>query len=197
MVDPMKLKDLLQFGRPAFVAALISIATLPVAAQQLTGTYGYTGTSTCFISPTGFNDNLTPVSGQGITIRTGTAYGTYTFKDNGTGTVQFHEARVSALGEEYGGGSSDDGTTTFTFTMGTEGAFTSKVQSVKWTMLTGPYAGKKGTTVGIPEATGQIAKNGSVVLTTLSPGVEKALNPSGVTVETSICLRTDVLFPIE
>jgi hypothetical protein len=187
------------FGKLAAVAVLIAVSTLPAAAQSLAGTYGFTGTTSCLISPSGFNPNLTPISDFGVILKTYVTEGTFTFKTNLTGTSQFHDVIVTQPGDSgtAPGGSSDQGSLTLSYTMGTGGTFTLKVLSTKLTMLTGPSAGLTYTISNKPPSAGWIGKNGSVVFTTSSPSVEEVRSASGVLEQTRICTRSFVLLPVE
>ncbi len=186
------------FGRLATAAALLCVFSLPVAAQRLTGTYDSTGIASCLISPSGFNSDLTPVSDAGVAIKTYVTQGTFTFSANHTGTSQFQDVIITQPGPSSpAGGSSDEGSLTFTYSATTAGTYTLNIETTRATMLTGPDAGATYTIINKPPSTLRVARNGSVVYTTLSPTVEQVLNASGVTVQNRICVRSFVLLPVE
>jgi hypothetical protein len=62
--------------------------------------------------------------------------------------------------------------------------------------ITGPHPGYTFTKVGLAPFTGQIALNGSIVLTGSAPAVETAFSSSGVVIDYEICHRTRTLVPV-
>jgi hypothetical protein len=186
----------------AFAATFVSIAVLPVAAQTpaaaLRGVYGFTGTTTCVISPSGFNTDLTPVSDTGVVMKTYVSQGTFTFHPNGTGIEQFQDVVITQPGDSLAaaGGASDAGSSPITYTMAAGGAFTLNFQSTSLTELTGPSAGATVTVLNKPSQIGQIARNGNIAITSNSPAVEELVSAAGATLQIRICVRSHVLFPL-
>jgi hypothetical protein len=191
----------------AVAAALVSIATLPAAAQDrdhdrdhLKGTYFSTTESLCLVSQSGFNPNQTPIPptdgnppayAQSFRI-TGDFEIPRRWQRNG----QFKELTIV---HPPGSASvtSDEVSFLFTYTLADDGTLTieSVPGSVSGTLLTGPLAGHTFTVDIVASLSGRIARNGIAMLTSTDPVVE-TLMISGLPPRPRICHRTRVLTPV-
>jgi hypothetical protein len=198
----MKSKKLLLFA----VVAAFAVITLPAAAQLGPwglpwGTYAFTGSASCLAS-SGFDDTLTATGSTSVSSFTST--GTFTFNAygwktvTGSGTAKFTNVGYSIDGS--GSGFSQALTLPFTYTVGKDGALTVVPGTLSGTNLTGPNPGDTFTKVGLASFTGQIALNGSIVLTSSTTGVETytLFNSSGTEIGSNmeICHRTRTLVPV-
>jgi hypothetical protein len=198
----MKLKNLVRFAfRLGVVAALASVATLPLAAQgtrdQLKGTYFFTGEQACLVSTLGFNPNLTPVAGSGVSAQSASTQGIVKFNADGTGTAEFKELLVTHPPAPSTSAGSQQATFSFTYTIGDDGVLTFVFGLVSGKFSTGPLAGVSFTN-NPPPMSGRTARNGTAIaLTTVNPTVETAnLGPPLNTTFPRICHRARTLIPI-
>jgi hypothetical protein len=188
----MKSKKLLLFA----VAAAFAVATLPAAAQ-LSATYANTGEVSCVTSPSGFSADLIPLGT--VFVGSSAPHGTFTFNaHNKTATANVINV---GLNDTVGGEYSGTAVSSFTYTVASGGVLTLvPVGTVTGTFLTGSNVGGTDSVVDVPSLTGQIALNGTIVLTTLTTGVETITlrNSSGTVLSTNprICYRTYVLVPV-
>ncbi len=192
----MKSKKLLLFA----VAAVFAVATLPVAAQnQPWGTYAFTASFSCLDSPSGFT-GLDPVTPATTYSESFNAQGTFTFNHDGTGTQEGGATVLDYVPAEYVGANGATYSAPFTYTVAKHGTLTLVWGTRTGTFVAGEFAGiLTYTETHLPNSTGQIALNGTVLLTDLSPTVETlAFYYEGTEVGavTRICTRTAVLVPL-
>jgi len=199
----MKSRKLLLFA----VAAAFVVATLPVAAQdpdwhhQLKGTYSSTGETSCVVSSTGFNPNLTPATGATVYFQSVAFQGTWKFQADGTVTGQNSELLLTLPPSGFAGAGSDDNSFTGTYTVADDGVVTLTVGLVTGTFPTGPLTGLT-FSVTPPPLSGRIARDGTAItLTSTVPTLETVTlaTPTGTTVAVvpRICYRTRVLVPVD
>jgi hypothetical protein len=197
----MKSKKLLLFA----VVAAFAVITLPAAAQLGPwglpwGTYAFTGDDGC-LGSSGFDPaTLTPTGPTGIASFSSS--GTFTFNASwwktvtGSGIANFTNVGYSTNPDGSGNGFSQTVTLPFTYTVGKDGALTVVPGTLSAIYITGPHPGYTFTKVGLAPFTGQIALNGSIVLTGSAPAVETAFSSSGVVIDYEICHRTRTLVPV-
>jgi hypothetical protein len=188
----MKSNRLLLFS----VLAAFTVAALPVAAQHLaplSGTYAATGEASCLVSSMGFNPDLTPVEGSTVFLESFTSQGTVQFNIDGTGSAQTTEVSlVYSLKPPHA--SSDDSSFSFSYGVINDGPLVFKAGTVQGTILTGPSQGHTFAVVNLPELTGHIGTNGTIVLSSVNPGIE-TITVSGNPPTPRICHRTRVFVP--
>lgn len=189
----------------ALFLGLTTIATIPAAAQDpdwhhLRGTYFSTGETSCVISSTGFNQNLTPATGATVYFQTVAFQGTWKFHADGTVTGENTELLLSLPPSGFAGAGSDDNSFTGTYTVADDGVVTVEVGLVTGTMTTGPLTGLN-LSVTPPPLSGRIARDRTAItLTSTIPTLETVTltTPAGATVAVvpRICYRVRTLIPI-
>ena len=203
----MKSKKLLLF------AVAFAVITLPVAAQNQPwglpwGTYAFTGDDGC-LGSSAF-DATTLTATVPTSISSFSSSGTFTFNASwwktvtGSGIANFTNVGYSTNPDGSGNGFSQTVTLPFTYTVGKDGALTVVPGTLSAIYLTGPNPGytftkaasQRAGTVGMASFTGQIALNGSIVLTSSTTAVETVLNSSGGVIDQEICHRTRILVPV-
>ena len=196
----MKSKKLLLFA----VAAAFVVATLPVAAQdpdwhhQLKGTYSSTGETSCVVSSTGFNPNLTPATGATVYFQTSSFQGIWKFHADGTVKGQNSELLLTLPPSGFAGAGSDDNSFKGTYTVADDGVVTLKIGLVTGTFPTGPFTGLT-FSVTPPPLSGRIARDRTAItFTSTVPTLETVTlaTPTGPLVVPRICYRTRVLVPV-
>ena len=194
-------KLLLLAFRLVLVAALLAVATAPLAAQgardQLKGTYFFGGEQACLVSSLGFNPNFTPATGSVVSVQSASTQGVYEFNPDGTGAGHFKElVIVHAPASPVFAGSLET-SFSFTYALAEDGLLTIVSGLVNGTFITGPLAGVS-VTNDPPPLSGRIARNGSAItLTTADPTVENTtLGPPANRVIPRICHRMRVLSPV-
>ena len=187
------------------VACALSVAmvamtwgqTATAVSPRLKGAYGFTGTTACLSTAApgpGFNPNLTPTDGSfGQSFAT---EGIRTFNGDGTGTVRGSSMGIAIPANVHSAGS-DDFSFSFTYTLNSDGSWTSDVTGVETgTIKTGPRAGQTFTISNSPTSIGMISQNGSTLtLATLDPTVEIMTFSNG-DVHKRICHRSRVLIKL-
>ena len=181
------------------------VATLPAAEQdwdwhQLRGTYFATGLTSCVVSSTGFNPNLTPAAGGVVYLQSASVQGIWKFHGDGTGTGQLTELQITLPPSGFPGGTGVEDSFPFTHTVADDGVLTFVPGLVSGTITAGPLAGLI-FSVNIPPLSGRMAKEGTAItLASTVPAVETLTveTPSGTLVAKipRICHRTRVLIPV-
>jgi len=191
----MKSRKLLLFA----VAAVFAVATLPVAAQnQPWGTYAFTGSASCLDSPSGFT-GLDPNAPATTYTESLNAQGTFTFNHDGTGTQEGGATALDFYPATYVGASGVTVSAPFTYTVAKNGTLTLVWGTRTGTFVAGEFAGLTYTETLLPNSTGQIALNGTLVLTDSLPTVQTVtfyFEGIEVGAVTRICPRTFVLVPL-
>src|ERR1700752_3296098 len=193
------------------------------AADNLMGTYGFTGTANCLVAPgssttppipgntnpnpnAGFNSSLQPIDGQvfGFSF---SVEGTRTFNGDGTGSVK--GTAVSTTGETPVGplfpnfrpdASSDNFTYKFTYVVNGDGSWTADIVPGTYTgaFVTGPrsISSQTYTIDKFPTLSGLVAVNGlTLTAAQLPPTVETHTYSNGE-VWPMICHRSRVFIKL-
>jgi len=143
-------------------------------ADNLNGDYGFTGSGACLIASagTGFNSNQMP-SGDSFG-NSESVEGIRTFNGDGTGTVKGSSMTVTIPATNRSA-SSDDFQFNFTYTVNSDGSWTSDLVagSYSGTVTSGPRNGQTFMIAALPTISGLIKNNKSVLTAaTLTPTVE-------------------------
>ncbi len=194
------------------VAAALAVATLSVAAQQITlhpiprhepqaGPYAYTNDISCLVSTAGFNANLTPLAGGAVFVQSLSGWGIVTINGDGTGT-QETTREVQLVYPPTGPStvSSNENSGPFTYAVASDGTLTLDPGTLDGTLLSGPSAGATFTVVGRPSLAGRMTRSGILVLGNAgSPAVETLTvsGSAGSTVLPRICNRRFVVVPVQ
>jgi hypothetical protein len=197
-----------------FTAAALTVAcTGAIAGPQLKGRYGITGAAHCVHSSIGFNsagealcgDTGQPISFPvpsgprntcpGVFANTSSVEAIRIFNGNGTGTGQSRNVTLTVPPNgSFIGGSSDDFSFSFTYTVDGGGGFTSQLVpgSFVSNILTGPRAGQT-MTVDQINLEGLISNDKkTLVIATVEPTVERQQFSNG-DVRYRICHRSRTL----
>jgi hypothetical protein len=198
----MKSKKLMLFAtRVAVVAAVVLVATLPLAAQgarhHLKRTYFSTGEQACLVSPLGFT-NQVPNNVALAFVQSSSVQGTYRFHADGTGTAQFKELLITHSPATNASATSSEQSFSFTYALADDGTLTLISGPVSGTILTGSLKGVNVTLINFPLMSGRIERNGTtIMLSTTDPTIEMlTLELPNPLVLPRICHRMRVLMPV-
>lgn len=162
---------------------------------HLKGTYGFTGSDACIVSPLGFNNKFQAI-GPSFS-NSGSVEGIRTFNDDGTGTVESASLTI-VLGSPLSASSSRS-TQSVIFKVNADGSFTSDSVPGTFigTILTGTRTGQTFTFENQGTATGLISEGGKTLTSaTLTPAVEKEIFSNGDT-QFRICHRSRVFIKLD
>jgi hypothetical protein len=196
-------------NRTCAVAALVVAATCTTASAdspRLKGSYGFTGTAACLVSPAGFTTDLKVADAGPNSVsftRSFSVEGVRTFDGHGNGTVKGTAVNITVRPTPQGiapNASSGDFTFNFTYTVNGDGTWTSTMVpgSFSETIMSGPNAGQTVTMPdGIPPISGLISIDGKTLTAAhLEPKVETRVF-SGGGVRPEICHRSRVLIKLQ
>jgi hypothetical protein len=194
------------------VAALVIGASWTTTAladpPQLKGSYGFTGSAVCLVSPQGFDAKQRPsdfntTNGGASFTRAFTVEGVRTFDGNGNGTVK--GTAVSIVGHPSVPGvapnvSSAEFSFNFSYQVTDDRTWTSSMVSSSFneTISTGPRAGQTVTmTDGIPPISGIISGDGKTLTAAhLAPQLETRVFSNG-DISPEMCERSRVLIKLQ
>jgi hypothetical protein len=167
-------------------------------AENLKGDYGFTGNGACLIAAlgTGFNANQTP-SGDSFGASE-SAEGIRTFNGDGTGTINGSSMTVTIPAANRSA-SSDDFKYNFTYTVNSDGSWTSDLVAGSYTgtVTSGPRNGQTFAITNLPTISGLIKNNKSVLTgATLTPTVETITFSNGDTFQ-RFCHRSRVYIELK
>jgi hypothetical protein len=198
----MKSRELLPLAcRLAILAALASVATLPLSAQgarnHLKGTYFSTGEQACLASPAGFT-NQAPNNLALAFVQSSSVQGTLRFEANGTGTAHFKELLITHPPAPSTSASSTEQSFSFTYDIADDGTLTLLSGEVTGTVLTGSLKGVNFVLDNFPQMSGRVERNGTtIMISTTEPTVEMlTLELPSPVVLPRICHRMRVLIPV-
>ena len=165
----------------AVLLAASSSAMADSRTEQLKGTFVFSGTTVCavspaFITPTsytpplGFRANLTAI-GDTFPV-TFSIQGTQTFNGDGTGSI---EARVVSLsfGNQVSGSANDQQSTPFTYSVDADGNIMIERGPSRGVFVLGPRTGQETSVSNIPISVGHLSSDRkSIMYSTFNPAVE-------------------------
>jgi hypothetical protein len=165
---------------------------------RIKGNYAVVGNLACLISPGGFNPTLQAINPASSYSSTSDIEGVSYYDGNGNGTSSGTNMTITpppTLGF-IPDASSSTFAGTFTYTVNTDGTFTTTSTDTHGTILTGPRAGQT-FTVDLIQGTGLIGKDArSLTLATTTPNVETITYSNG-NAFTRICYRQRVLIKMD
>jgi hypothetical protein len=169
--------------------------------RALRGKYALTGAAVCvfsnatlapvYIPPLGFTTNFVPIGHA--SSNSFSRNGVLTFNKDGTGTSS---TRVTAIGDpdpgDSGATSSIDSSSSFTYTVGDDGAFSLAEGTFTSTAVAGPRTGIVTQTSNLPVLTGFVSNDRkTIVFGSFDPLVESTTRVDlGVVESLRVCHRT-------
>lgn len=189
----MKSRTFLLTAAAALLAGSFASGIALASSQKLHGSFGGVGEFACLSSPSGFNPDFTPVDSSTASTSSGNVSATFTFKQNGTGTLNTANVTISGAG----GSSSEALNVPFQYTVDKKGLITITAPSSTFTgsITSGPRSGQTFTidtwTVDAHQAQG----DKGIAVATAAPFVETISFSDGSSVQ-RICHRESSLLPI-
>ena len=135
----MKASAFLLTAAAGLLAGPLASGNALAASPKLHGTFGGVGSVACLNSSNGFNADFTPASGSTVSTSTHDTVAVFTFKPNGTGTI---DSNTNVSLSDGGASSSHESNVPFTYTTTKGGEATITVASGAFmgTFDTGPRA---------------------------------------------------------
>jgi len=188
----------------------VSSAMADSRTEQLKGTFVFSGTTVCIVSPAiitptsytpppGFRANLTVIGGTEPFITSFSIHGTQTFNGDGTGSIEARTASL-AYGNQVPSASATDQDTQFAYSVDDEGNVMIENGASRSVFVAGPRTGQEISVSNVPISVGHLSSDRkSMSFATFNPGVETVtrLVPGPELVESlRICHRARTSFRI-